>query len=137
MVKELTLEATLENVTCVTAFVNEQLEAFDCEIKVQRQIAVVIDELFSNIARYAYGAQTGMATVRVEIQQNPWLVDISFIDSGMPFNPLTHEAPVFGPTAKERKSGGFGITIVKRSMDDVCYEYRDGCNITKITKTFR
>lgn len=135
--KKLTLEATLENVTRVTKFVNEQLKAFDCEIKVQRQIAVVVDELFSNIARYAYGAQTGMATVRVEIQQNSKIVDITFIDSGMPFNPLTHEDPVLGLTAKERKSGGFGIAIVKKSMDDVCYEYTMGCNITKVTKTYR
>ena len=135
--KELTLEATLENVTRATAFVNDQLEAVGCEIKVQRQIDVAIDELFSNIARYAYGDQTGMATVRVEIRQDPGIVDISFIDSGIPFNPLTHETSRHSLTAKACKAGGFGILIVKKSMDDVCYEYVEGCNITKITKIFK
>ena len=61
-------------------------------------------------------------------------MEISFIDSGIPYNPLTHEDPVSGLTCKERKEGGFGIYIVKKSMDDVRYEYVDGANVTTIVK---
>ena len=133
--KELLLEATSENITQATEFVNEQLESIGCNAKVQRLIDVAIDELFSNIARYAYGSQPGMATVRVEVQQDKRQVMISFIDSGSPFNPLTHAEPSPGLTVKERKKGGLGISIVKKSMDDVFYEYADGYNMTTIIKT--
>ena len=136
MMKELTLEATIENITRVTEFVNAQLSAAGCDQKTQRLIDVAIDELFSNIARYAYAPQTGMATVQVEVHQEPRKAEIAFIDSGIPYNPLTREDPVSGFTCKDMKNGGFGIRIVKKSMDDVCYTYADGCNVTTIVKEF-
>ena len=134
--KEMTLKATIENITPVTEWLGGILEEAGCEIKVQRRIFVAVDELFSNIAHYAYAPETGMATVRVTMRQDPRAVEISFVDSGVPYNPLTHEDPVSGLTSKERKNGGFGIYIVKKSMDDVCYTYADGCNVTTIVKEF-
>ena len=134
--KEMTLKATIENITPVTEWLGGILEEAGCEIKVQRRIFVAVDELFSNIAHYAYAPETGMVTVRVTLRQDPRAVEISFVDSGAPYNPLTHEDPVSGLTSKERKNGGFGIYIVKKSMDDVCYTYADGCNVTTIVKEF-
>ena len=132
--QELTRKATFENITRVMAFVDAQLEAFGCSTKVQRLIDIAIDELFSNIVHYGYAAQEGMATVRVETQPDLRTVTIAFIDSGIPFNPLSHEDPSSSLAVKERKAGGFGISIVKKSMDNVRYEYVDGCNVTTITK---
>ena len=134
--KELTLKATIENIAPATEFVNAQLDLVGCEIRTKRLIDVAVDELFSNIARYAYAPQTGMATIRVEVQQDVRTVEISFIDSGIPYNPLTHEDPVSGLTCKERKEGGFGIFIVKKSMNDIFYHYVDGCNVTTIKKVY-
>ena len=134
--KEMTIAATVENIGAVTDFVNEQLEALDCPMKAQMQIDIAIDELFSNIVHYGYAAQEGMATVRVETQPDLRTVTIAFIDSGIPFNPLSHEDPSSSLAVKERKAGGFGISIVKKSMDDVRYEYVDGCNVTTIIKAF-
>ena len=134
--KELTLEATIENITPVTEFVNAQLASVGCEVKTQRLIDVALDELFSNIALYAYTPQTGRVTVRVVIHQDLRTAEISFIDEGKPYNPLTHEDPVSGLTCKERKMGGFGIYIVKKSMDDIRYEYSDGHNVTTIVKRY-
>ena len=98
--KELTISATVENIETVTDFVNEQLEALDCPMKAQMQIDIAIDELFGNIAHYAYNPETGSATVRVE----------------------------------ERDIGGLGIYIVKKSMDEISYEYKDGKNVLSIKK---
>ena len=134
--KELTLKATIENITPVTEFVNAQLTSVGCELKTQRLIDVALDELFSNIARYAYTPQTGMATVQVDVNQDLRTVEISLKDTGMPYNPLTSKDPVSGLTCKERKTGGFGIYIVKKSMDDVRYEYVDGYNVTTIVKRY-
>jgi len=132
--KELTINATVENIPAVTAFVDEQLEAFDCPMKAQMQIDIAIDELFSNIAYYAYNPDVGPATVRVEVVEDPMAVVITFIDKGVPYDPLTREDPDTTLSAEERDLGGLGIYMVKKSMDEVTYEYKDGQNILKIKK---
>ena len=132
--KELTLEAIEENIAPVTEFVNEQLGALGCSVKTQMQIDIAIDELFSNIARYAYNPDVGPATVRVELTEEPLSVVITFIDNGVPYDPLKKEDPDTTLPADERQSGGLGIYMVKKSMDGMSYEYKDGQNILTITK---
>ena len=131
---ELTVEAKIENIEAVTDFVNEQLEALDCPMKAQMQIDIAIDELFSNIAHYAYNPEIGQATVRVEVTQDPLAVVITFIDKGVPYDPLAKADPDTTLSAEEREIGGLGIYMVKKSMDDIIYEYKDGQNILKIKK---
>lgn len=132
--KELTIEATVENIEIVTDFVNEQLEAFDCPMKVQIQIDIAIDELFGNIAHYAYNPEIGQATVRVEVIEEPLSVVVTFIDNGVPYDPLSKTDPDTTLSAEERDIGGLGIYMVKKSMDEITYEYKDGHNILKIKK---
>lgn len=132
--KELTLDAKVENIEKVTAFVDEQMENLRCPVKAQMQIDIAIDELFGNIAHYAYHPEIGPVTVRVEIQETPPSVVITFIDNGVPYNPLAKEDPDISLSAKERQIGGLGIYMVKKSMDDITYEYKDGQNILRIKK---
>ena len=132
--KEMNIEATLENITTVTAWVDEQLEALDCPMKAQMQIDIAIDELFSNIARYAYNPETGPATVRIEVVEEPLAVVITIIDKGVPYDPLKKEDPNTKLPIEEREEGGLGIYMVKKTMDDITYEYVDGQNILKIKK---
>lgn len=132
--KELKLVATVENIETVTDFVNEQLEALDCPMKAQMQIDIAIDELFGNIAHYAYNPEVGSATVRVEVIEDPLAVTITFIDNGVPYDPLAKADPDTTLSAEERDIGGLGIYMVKKSMDDIIYEYKDGQNILKIKK---
>ena len=132
--KELTVVATVENIETVTDFVNEQLEALDCPMKAQMQIDIAIDELFGNIAHYAYNPEVGSATVRVEVIEDPLAVTITFIDNGVPYDPLAKADPDTTLSAEERDIGGLGIYMVKKSMDDIIYEYKDGQNILKIKK---
>ena len=132
--KEITIAATVENIDVVTDFVNEQLESCDCPIKAQVQIDIAIDELFSNIAHYAYNPEIGDATVRVEVVEDPMAVVITFIDKGIPYDPLKKADPNTALSAEEREIGGLGIFMVKKSMDDITYEYKEGQNILKIKK---
>ena len=135
--KELTIEAKTSNIEAVTDFVNEQLEALDCPMKAQMQIDIAIDELFSNIAHYAYNPEIGQATVRVEVIEDPLAVTITFIDNGVPYDPLATADPDTTLSAEEREIGGLGIYMVKKSMDDITYEYRDGQNILAIKKNLQ
>ena len=132
--KELTIDATIKNIEQVTAFVDEQLRVLDCPMKTLVQIDIAIDELFGNIARYAYNPEVGSATVRVEVCEDPVSVVITFIDNGMPYNPLAKEDPDVTLSLEERGIGGLGIYMVKKTMDDIVYEYKDGKNILKIKK---
>ena len=132
--KELTLPAVIDNIPVVTNFVNEQLESFDCPMGTQVKIELAVDEIFCNIASYAYAPNTGDATVQVETTMNPPAVHITFIDSGVPYNPLAKEDPDVTLSAQERKIGGLGIYLVKKSMDDISYSYTNGKNILRLTK---
>jgi anti-sigma regulatory factor (Ser/Thr protein kinase) len=123
--KELTVAATVENIETVTDFVNEQLEELDCPTKAQMQIDIAIDELFGNIAHYAYNPEIGQATVRVEVVEVPLSVIITFIDNGIPYDPLKKTDPDVTLSADERELGGLGIYMVKKSMDGFSYT-RDG-----------
>ena len=132
--KEMTLPAVVEHIAQVTDFVNAQLEEIGCPMKAQVQIDIAIDELFGNIAQYAYNPETGPATVRVEVSDAPISVTITFMDHGVPYDPLQKEDPDITLSAEERGSGGLGIFMVKKTMDEITYEYKDGQNILRIRK---
>ena len=132
--QEIHIEATIDNIPTVTAWVDEQLEALDCPMKAQMQIDIAIDELFSNIARYAYNPETGPATVRIEVVKEPLAVVITFIDKGIPYDPLQQKDPNTKLPIEEREVGGLGIYMVKKTMDEVTYSYKDGQNILTIKK---
>lgn len=131
---EITLPAIIENVEKVTAFVNAELEKINCPAKAKAEIDIAIDELFSNIANYAYNPEVGKATVKFEVQKNPMAVIITFMDNGKPYDPLKREDPNVKLSVDEREIGGLGIFMVKKSMDSIEYEYKDNHNILRIKK---
>ena len=132
--KELKLEAKLENLGKVLAFIDEQLEAADCSMKAQMQIDVAVEEIFVNIASYAYEPETGNAVIKTKISGSPSVIAITFIDEGTPYNPLEKEDPDVTLSADQRQIGGLGIFMVKKSMDEVLYEYKDGKNMLTLIK---
>ena len=133
-VKELTLEARVEDLSKVLAFVDEYLETLDCPMKVQMQVDVAVEEIYVNVASYAYAPKTGPVTLRLEDAASPRSVTITFIDHGVPYNRLAKEDPDITLSAEERKIGGLGIYMVKKSMDKMSYEYTDQQNILRLTK---
>jgi len=135
-VKKMTLTAEVSRMDDVLDFINAELEAHDAPMKVIMQIDISVEELFVNIAHYAYNPEVGEATVTVEVEDNPPCAVISFIDRGKPYDPLSREDPDVTLGVEEREIGGLGIYMMKKSMDDVKYEYRDGQNILTIRKNF-
>lgn len=133
--KSITVQAKTENIEKVTEFVNEILEEVSCPIKVQMQIDIAIDEIFGNIVHYAYGMDEENAIVRVEVEQKMEMIVLTFIDRGIPYNPTHSKEPDITLPIEERKAGGLGIHIVKKTMDEITYEYVNGSNILKIKKT--
>ena len=132
--KTITLEAKIENIPVLTAFVDEQLEALDCPMKPQMQMDVAIDEVFTNIASYAYPGETGDAVITFDFDPEARMVSITFEDHGIPFDPMQREDPDVTLPAEQRAIGGLGIFLVKKTMDDMQYTRRDGANVLVIRK---
>ena len=130
---KLEIEAKVDNLNDVIAFIDEQLEAADCPMKTQMQIDIAVEELFVNIAHYAYAPNVGQAVITAVLSPDRKM-SITFEDSGMPYDPLAKEDPDITLSAEEREIGGLGIYMVKKSMDDMYYEYRDGKNVLTIVK---
>ena len=118
------MKAEREIIPEVIDFIDRELDELGCSEKTKAQINIAIDELYGNIASYAYGEENGEVTVIIEGDSTPGAVSISFQDEGKPFNPLESREPDITLPARERKIGGLGIFMVKKSMDDVRYEYR-------------
>ncbi|MBR4626949.1 MAG: ATP-binding protein [Ruminococcus sp.] len=134
--KELVIEAVSNNLDTVLAFVDEQLEEMECPPKNQMQIELAVEEIFVNIANYAYLSETGDVTVRMETDTERQTVTITFIDRGVPYDPLSKEDPDVTLLSEQREIGGLGIFLVKKTMDDVRYSHQDGMNILTICTTF-
>lgn len=130
--KEFTIEATKDNLNQVIKFVDAELEANDCSMKAQLQLDVAVEEMYINVASYAYAPDVGNVTIQVDFADGN--VSITFIDSGVPFNPLDKPDPDVTLSAAERQIGGLGIYMVKKSMDDFSYLYKDGQNISTVKK---
>ena len=131
---EKTFDAAVDQLDEVLAFVTDQLDQLDCPPKHRIQIEVAVEELFVNIASYAYRPGTGTADVTVEAFDNPKTVEITFKDSGVPYDPLAKQDPDISLSADDRQIGGLGIFMVKKSMDDMRYEYKDNQNVLTIRK---
>ena len=132
--REMDIAATLENLDTVMAFVDQQLEEVGCSMKAQMQIDIAVEEVYVNIAHYAYNPEVGGVTIRVQIEEEPLAVILTFIDKGKPYDPLAKEDPDVTLVAEDRQIGGLGIFMVKKSMDNVSYEYSEGRNILTLKK---
>ena len=130
--KKLEVGANLSNFVKVLDFVNNHLELNYIEKKTINKIDIALDELFSNVCNYAYDDGLGKVTVTVSVTSTQ--IKISLIDDGKPYNPLEHDDPDITQSVKERQIGGLGIMMVKKTMDDVKYEYKHKQNIITIIK---
>ena len=134
-IEQLTIDAKTDNLEQVLDFVNEQIELCECSMKIQIQIDIAVEEIFVNIANYAYQDKVGKAQVQIEIKEDPLSIYITFIDSGIPYDPLAKADPDTSLKAEDRAIGGLGIFMVKKSMDNVSYQYKNGQNMLTIQKS--
>ena len=132
---ELAVSAEIDKLPDVLAFADGLLEQHDCPMKAQMQIDVALEELFVNIAHYAYPDSTGDAVIRMSVGSE--YAEITLIDSGIPYDPLAKPDPDVTLSAQDRPIGGLGIFMTKKLMDDISYEHKDGRNILTIKKSLK
>lgn len=132
--KEIDIEATVENLSRVNDFVAGFLARLNCSPRMEMQLELAVEEIFVNIANYAYGGKKGRAVVRGRLLAEPAGLELVFADSGQPYNPLARKDPDVNLAVEERSIGGLGIYLVKKNVDEVHYDYRNGQNILTLRK---
>lgn len=132
--QKMTIGASVDNLEQVAEFVDRLLNAQGCPAKVRRQIVLAVEEIFVNIAYYAYGVEGGGAEIRVKAEDDA--AEVTITDEGTRYNPLDRDPPDLTLSAEERPVGGLGIYLVCRLMDDIHYVRQDGHNILTIRKNW-
>ena len=132
--KRICVEAKKENLYPVLDFVNDFLEEKGCPAKDRMILEVCVEEWFVNVAHYAYPGHTGSVEVQVRLKDN--MAEITFTDSGIPFDPLKREGPDITLPAEQREIGGLGIYLIKKKADEVSYRYEDQKNIFMFRKKY-
>ncbi|NLA26706.1 MAG: SpoIIE family protein phosphatase [Firmicutes bacterium] len=132
----ITVPAKPESLGRVLDFVNARLAVSSCPAKAQTMLNIAAEEIFTNIAHYAYPEGQGAVRIEYAFQEEPPAASLTFIDSGIGYNPLQNPDPDTTLSAEERAIGGLGIYMVKKSMDHVGYEYTEGHNRLTVTKMF-
>lgn len=127
--KTLTLTPTMDAMAPATAFFESALEEAGVSMKVIAQVNIAVDEIFSNIARCS-----GATTAKLDCDLTETQVLLRFTDNGVPYDPTAKPDPDITLSAEERPIGGLGIFMVKKSMDEVRYEHKDGCNVLTLVK---
>lgn len=118
----------------VIAFAEEELEKAECPMRTLMQITVSIEEIFVNIARYAYPEKAGEMLLGIDYDDCEKIFTFRFRDQGIPFNPLDKPDPDVTLPAEERKVGGLGIFLMKKNMDGYSYTYENNENILTMWK---
>lgn len=126
--------AEIDALDDVLVYVEEMLESFDCPMLAQTTICVAIEEVFVNVAHYAYEGGQGEVELGIDFDENDCTVTFRMADKGIAFDPLKKEDPDITLSAEEREIGGLGIFITKKAMDSVTYAYEDGENILTMVK---
>ena len=129
-----TFMAKTEALSDILGFVDEMLEIYACPMKIQTAVCVAIEEVFVNVARYAYEGGEGEVSLGIGFDPNTRVVTFRMADGGVPFDPLKKPDPDITLSADEREIGGLGIFITKKTMDTVEYAYENGQNILTMTK---
>ena len=129
-----TFEAKTEALSNVLGFVDEMLEKYECPMKIQTAVCVAIEEVFVNIAHYAYKGGDGDVSLGIGFNTENRTITFRMADKGVPFDPLKKPDPDITLSAEEREIGGLGIFITKKTMDTVEYAYENGENILTMTK---
>ena len=129
-----TFPAKTEVLSDVLGFVDQMLDSFECPMRIQTAICVAIEEVFVNVAHYAYGEGEGDMSLGIGFDEESRSITFRMTDKGIPFDPLKKPDPDITLSADEREIGGLGIFITKKTMDSVTYAYENSENVLTMIK---
>ena len=132
--KSITVPARIDQLEAVLEFIGLELEAHNCPPKAKARLAIAAEEIFVNIARYAYAPREGEATIEIGVAGEPPVAVLRFLDHGIPYNPLEKADPDITLSAEDRKAGGLGVFMAKKIADSIHYAHEADRNILTLIK---
>lgn len=132
--RQVTVPAREENLPRVVQALDDALEEAGCDVKTAIKLQLAVEEIFVNIARYAYAGGAGDVSFEVWMDAEPRRLSMRFGDAGVPYNPLERDEPDVTLSTEEREIGGLGIFLARKNVDEMRYEYREGQNILTMSK---
>jgi sigma-B regulation protein RsbU (phosphoserine phosphatase) len=145
--RSITLKADLANLDALMDFIGKDLDSGNCPQRLRDQIELAAEEIFVNIANYAYdiekypadgdkGDGEVIVDCKLESSANGVKITLGFGDMGRPFNPLEYPDPDINLPLEKREAGGMGLLIVKKTMDTIRYNRENGVNRLEFSKTW-
>lgn len=128
------MQAVTSNWQQVYNFLNQNMRNTGINYKLTSKILLASEEIFVNIASYAYPKSLGNVNIKYDYNPNNFKVGIQFIDEGTPFDPTSFLNFNTSKDISERRIGGLGIFMVKKTMDTMEYFYESGKNNLIISK---
>lgn len=135
MTRRIEVQSDVDELDRVIGFVDGALEGTGASRKAVLQLELAVEEVFVNIARYAYHPEDGKVWVSCDVDEDTMSVAITFMDMGPEFDPLAAPDPDVTLPAEERGIGGLGIFLVKTNVDGISYRRRNGYNVLTIEKS--
>ena len=133
------IPASMEYLHKIMSLTENLLKESGCGEDERRLIEISVEEIFTNIASYAYKEGEGMVWLEWDVRdmdKGQKEVEIRFQDEGVPYDPFARRDPDLTLPIEERPVGGLGVYMVKQFMDDASHCYEEGRNITVIRKKF-
>ena len=131
---KLDIQAAVDNLPVVTEFIEKHLAPAGCSVRTRNEILIAAEEIFVNIASYAYSPDTGNVIIGIGLEHDPLTAVVTFADRGIPYDPTAKADPDISLPASEREIGGLGIFMTRKIMDEVTYEHINGCNVLTLRK---
>jgi len=129
----LSIPGSAEGIRKVTAALDDFTGSHGISRDLAHAAQVALDEVLSNTVRSGFGrGHDGHIEVRFELAGD--ILDLLVVDDGIPFDPLARADPDTLASLEERPVGGLGIYLVRKLMDSVEYEHRDGRNRLRLRK---
>jgi serine/threonine-protein kinase RsbW len=129
---QLQVNGELESLSLISEFLVNSLNKFGMGDHDLFQTQIAVDEAVTNIIEHGELAPPNKITLKCEKKGDR--IQVIIEDKGKPFDPTTLAEPDITVPLEERKTGGLGVYFIKKYMNQVKYEYKDGHNILTMIK---
>jgi anti-sigma regulatory factor (Ser/Thr protein kinase) len=116
------------------AAIHEHLESFAANAALPPKVRFAADTALEELAQNLVD-HSGARELRVQFSSTCALLRIELDDDGGPFNPFESDLPDVSVPVEERHLGGLGLLMVRKLMDGIDYQRRDGWNHLTLTKS--
>jgi len=123
--KEIIVKSSTENLIQIRKFTESVAQESGFSEDEIGKIILAVDEACTNIIKHAYKySPEGEIKITITFDSNKLV--ISIVDHGNHFDPNVIPEPDIKEYYKQKKSGGLGMFLIKKLMDEVVYSTTKG-----------